>query len=214
MPRKPRICPAGYPVHIIQRGNNRRPIFNRDTDIAAYAHWLHEGAIRLDVQIHSWVFMTNHVHLLATPGREGALSRLMQSLGRPYVRYFNFSYARSGTLYEGRFRSSVVEEDRYLIACLRYIELNPVRAGLVKDPGDYHWSSYRAHALGVTPSLWTPHRTYRALGPSAAKRQERYRNLVRAALDQSVMAQIRHCGQSGLVLGGEEFRARVAQETD
>jgi putative transposase len=160
MPRRARYCPAGLPVHIIQRGNNRQTIFTSDDDLAAYAHWLAEGARRFDVAIHGWVFMTNHVHLLATPAHVGNTSQLMQYLGRYYVRHFNYTYARSGTLFEGRFKSSIVQEDHYFLTCLRYIELNPVRAGLVKDPGDYRWSSYRAHAFEVNVGLWTPHSRY------------------------------------------------------
>ena len=136
MPRRRRLCPAGIPVHVIQRGNNGQVFFTSDKDIAAYANWLKEGAIKFDLRVHAWVFMTNHVHLLVTPLQNAAVSRLMQYLGRLYVRYFNYSHARTGTLFEGRFRSSLVQEDEYLSACLRYIELNPVRAGMVGDPGD------------------------------------------------------------------------------
>ena len=158
MPRGARFCPAGLPAHIIQRGNNRQAIFTSDDDLAAYAHWLSEGARRFGIAVHGWVFMTNHVHLLATPANTGSISQLMQYLGRYYVRHFNYTYARSGTLFEGRFKTSIVQEDHYFLTCLRYIELNPVRAGMVKDPGDYRWSSYRAHAFGVNVGLWTPHK--------------------------------------------------------
>ena len=147
MPRRARFCPAGYPIHLIQRGNNRQAIFTCDADLAAYAHWLAEGAERFDVAVHGWIFMTNHVHLLATPSHDTSLSGLMQHLGRLYVRHFNYTYSRSGTLFEGRFKTCIVQENHYLLTCLRYIELNPVRAGMVKDPGDYRWSSYRSHAF-------------------------------------------------------------------
>ena len=110
MPGRRRLCPAGIPVHVIQRGNNRQVVFTSDKDIAAYANWLKEGAIKFDLRVHAWVFMTNHVHLLVTPLQNGAVSRLMQYLGRLYVRYFNYSQARTGTLFEGRFRSSLVQE--------------------------------------------------------------------------------------------------------
>jgi putative transposase len=156
------------PVHVIQRGNNRQILFASECDIAAYAHWLGHGAIKFDVQVHGWVFMTNHVHLLLTPSSETALSRLFQYLGRLYVRYFNFAYARSGTLFEGRFKSSLVQQERYFLTCLRYIELNPVRAGMVTDPGDYCWSSYRMHAFGIAAKLWAPHAAYLALGRKRA----------------------------------------------
>lgn len=142
MPRPSRFCPAGIPVHAIQRGNNRQTLFTSDKDFAAYSHWLKESADRLNVQVHGWVFMTNHVHLLLTPGADDGISRLFQRLGSLYVRYFNFIYSRTGTLFEGRFKSSLVQSDRYLLTCLRYIELNPVRAvrtGPVGMRSSGHW---------------------------------------------------------------------------
>jgi len=213
MPRRRRYCPVGIPVHVIQRGNNRQTLFTSDSDVAAYAHWLSEGAGRFQVEVHGWVFMTNHVHLLLRPLKEQALSRLMQSLGRRYVGFFNYSYARSGTLFEGRFRSSVVQEDRYFLTCLRYIELNPVRAGLVRDPGDFRWSSYRAHAMGASVKFWTPGDLYLSLGQNKAERQRAWRKGVNAVLDTDTIARIRHCANTGLVLGSEKFRVQVATLT-
>ena len=128
MPRKPRFNLIGIPQHVIQRGNNRQVCFASDEDFAAYAHWLHEYSIKFQVSIHAWVFMTNHVHLLMTPATKDGISKLMQSLGRRYVQYFNYTYKRTGTLWEGRFKSCVVDADNYLLLCQRYIELNPVRA--------------------------------------------------------------------------------------
>ena len=160
MPRYPRFCPAGYPVHVIQRGNNRQACFTCDEDIVAYAHWLAEGSTKYGVSVHAWVFMTNHVHLLLTPSKEGSISSLMQFIGRLYVRRFNYRYTRTGTLFDGRFKSSVVQDNHYLRACLQYIELNPVRAGMVSDPGDYRWSSYRSHGFGRRVSMWEPHPVY------------------------------------------------------
>jgi len=209
MPRRARYCPAGYPVHLIQRGNNQQAIFTCDADQAAYAHWLAEGAVRFGVAIHSWVFMTNHVHLLATPSHDTSLSRLMQYLGRLYVRHYNYTYTRSGTLFEGRFKSCLVQEDQYLLTCIRYIELNPVRAGMVKDPADYRWSSYRAHAFGIDARLWSPHELYLELGPIGKRRQRAWRNLVSEALDVEVLSKVRHCANTGLVLGTESFREQV-----
>ena len=209
MPRRARFCPAGYPVHVIQRGNNRQAIFTCDTDLAAYSHWLAEGAERFNVAVHGWVFMTNHVHLLATPSHDTSMSRLMQFLGRLYVRHFNYTYTRSGTLFEGRFKTSIVQETQYLLTCLRYIELNPVRAGMVKDPGDYHWSSYRVHAFGINARLWSPHDLYRDLGMSGKQRQHAWRDLINETLDIEVMAKVRHCANTGLVLGTESFRKQV-----
>ena len=199
------------PVHVIQRGNNRQALFTSDKDIVAYAHWLTEGTIKFNVQVHGWVFMTNHVHLLLTPSSENAISRLLQYLGRIYVRYFNFAYARSGALFDGRFKSSLVQQERYLLTCLRYIELNPVRAGMVTDPGDYQWSSYRMHAFGIAASLWSPHEAYLALDGDKGARQRTYRALAGEALDQDVIAKIRHCANAGLVLGTEKFRSQIAK---
>ena len=209
MPRSPRFCPPGYPVHVIQRGNNRQAIFTSNKDVGAYAHWLAEGSARFGVAIHGWVFMTNHVHLLATPADEYGVSHLMQYLGRLYVRYFNYAYSRSGTLFEGRFRSCLVQESRYLLTCLRYIELNPVRAGLVRYPGEYRWSSYQVHSLGVKAQLWTPHQRYLNLGESGKTRQRAWCALVSDSLEIDVLAKIRQCANTGLVLGTETFRNQV-----
>ncbi len=209
MPRRARFCPAVYPAHLLQRGNNRQAIFTCDADLAAYAHWLAEGAERFDVAVHGWVFMTNHVHLLATPSHDTSLSRLMQFLGRLYVRHFNYTYSRSGTLFEGRFKTCIVQESRYLLTCLRYMELNPVRAGIVKDPGDYRWSSYRAHAFGINARLWSPHELYMYLGKDEKARQHAWRDLINQTLDIEVLAKVRHCANTGLVLGTESFREQV-----
>ncbi|MGA9572364.1 MAG: transposase [Lysobacterales bacterium] len=209
MPRRARFCPAGYPIHVIQRGNNRQAIFTCDADLAAYAHWLAEGAERFDIAVHGWVFMTNHVHLLATASDHTSLSRFMQFLGRLYVRYFNHTYTRSGTLFEGRFKSCIVQESRYLLTCLRYIELNPVRAGIVKDPGDYRWSSYRSHAFGVHARLWSPHDLYLDLAKTEKQRQQTWRALINETLEIEVLAKVRHCANKGLVLGTESFREQV-----
>jgi len=209
MPRRPRFCPAGYPVHVIQRGNNRQTIFTSDEDLAAYANWLAEGAKRYEVAIHGWVFMTNHVHLLATPSHDSGMSRLIQFLGRLYVRYFNYAYTRSGTLFEGRFKTCVVQQDRYLLTCLRYIELNPVRASLVSDPGSYRWSSYCAHAFGIKARLWSPHQLYLELGETRSRRQQAWRAMVNEVLTCEVLAKIRHCANTGLVLGTESFKNQV-----
>lgn len=153
--------------------------------------------------------MTNHIHLLATPAHDANTSRLMQNLGRYYVRHFNYANARSGTLFEGRFKTSIVQEDRYFLTCLRYIEHNPVRAGMVKDPGDYRWSSYRAHAFGVQVGLRTPHSRYRGLASTATLRQKAWRELNQESMDDEVIAKVRHCANTGLVPGTEKFRQQV-----
>ncbi len=209
MPRRPRFCPAGLPIQLIQRGNNRQVLFTCDSDLAAYSNWLADGAERFGVSVHGWVFMTNHVHLLATPDEEDSLSRLMQFLGRLYVRRFNYTYQRSGTLFEGRFKSCVVQDDQYLLSCLRYIELNPVRAGIVADPGDYLWSIFGAHAFGVRLRMWSPHDLYLKLGLDEEQRAGAWRALASDALGADVLAKIRRCTNTGLVLGTEAFRRQV-----
>ena len=209
MPRRPRFCPAGMPIHVVQRGNNRQVCFGKEADMSAYANWLGEYAKKFDVEIHGWVLMTNHVHLLLTPKDEIGVSKLMQTLGRLYVRYFNYGYQRTGTLFEGRYKSSVVQEEEYFLNCLRYIELNPVRAGMVNDPGDYKWSSYRAHAFGVKVKMWTPHVLYSELAVSEIERQSHYRKWMSEAMATEVLGKIRACLEKGLVLGTDRFREQV-----
>jgi putative transposase len=209
MPRRPRFCPAGMPVHVVQRGNNRQVCFAKEADMIAYANWLGESAKKFDVEIHGWVLMTNHVHLLLTPKDEYGVSKLMQTLGRLYVRYFNYGYQRTGTLFEGRYKSSVVQQEEYFLNCLRYIELNPVRAGMVNDPGDYKWSSYRAHAFGVKVKRWTPHAMYTELAGTEIERQSHYRKWMSEAMATEVLGKIRACLEKGLVLGTDRFREQV-----
>ncbi len=209
MARLPRISLPGIPLHIVQRGNNRQACFGSDEDFAAYARWLGEYAEKLSVAIHAWVFMTNHVHLLLTPQTEQGVSRLMQTLGRYYVRYFNYTYKRTGTLWEGRFKSCVVQAEDYLLICQRYIELNPVRAGMVQGPGDYTWSSFRANGWGQPARLWTPHDSYRRLGKTQAERAAAYRELFRGHLDAKMLTQIRQASNQGLALGSDRFKQEI-----
>jgi putative transposase len=197
------------PVHLIQRGNNRQVCFGSAEDHAVYAKWLDEYARESRVAVHAWVFMTNHVHLLVTPETSDGVSTMMQALGRRYVRYFNRMYKRSGTLWEGRFKSSVVDAENYLLICQRYIELNPVRAGMVKRPEEYAWSSYRANGLGVKARLWTPHPVYDALGKSTAERTAAYRSLFTAHFDQVTVDQVRRASQTGMALGSDRFKEEL-----
>ena len=209
MARLHRICPVGIPQHVIQRGNNRQLCFNSDEDFAAYAHWLKEYATKYQTQIHAWVFMRNHVHLLVTPSCDNAVSQMMQSLGLCYVRYYNKKYQRSGTLWEGRFKSCLVETAEYLLQCYRYIELNPVRALMVSDPSEYRWSSYRNNGLGVYTPLITPHNEYLRLGNSSAERLHHYRELFKHHLDESIMTEIRDSVNKGLVFGSDKVKDEV-----
>jgi len=196
---------------VIQRGNNRQACFSANEDLRSYAHWLEEGAAKYNVAVNGWVFMTNHIHLLLTPSEELGISKLMQYIGRRYVRNFNHRYSRSGTLFGGRFKSCLVQNDRYALSCLRYIEMNPVRAGLAKDPGDYQWSSYRSHAFGTAMTMKTTHASYLGLGSNPNIRQSAYRELINEQLSTEVVAKIRHCTNTGLVLGNQDFRVQMEE---
>src|SRR5690554_6734 len=213
MARLLRIGPAAMPQHVIQRGNNRQVCFASDQDFSVYAHRLKMYAQEFSVEVHAWVFMTNHVHLLVTPAIDGGVSKMMQALGRYYVRYFNREYQRTGTLWEGRFKSSLVQSERYLLQCQRYIELNPVRANMGVDPGDYVWSSYQCNALGKTSELCSPHPEYPSLGREAGERQHRYRALFRHHVEAEVIDEIRQSVNKGLVLGNDRFKDEIEQLT-
>lgn len=213
MPRRPRLCPAGIPQHVVQRGNNRQVCFASDEDLKAYAHWLHEGAQKCHVKVHAWVFMTNHVHLLVTPVEDMAIARMMQHIGRHYVRYFNYTYRRTGTLWEGRYHSCLVQGNAYLLACQKYIELNPVRAGMVDDPADYSWSSYQSNALGVSSKILTPHTVYLQLGRTKSERLTNYRELFGTDVQEGLLSDIRYATTKGLVLGTENFKSEVEELT-
>jgi putative transposase len=210
MPRRARIALPNVPVHIIQRGNNRQPCFFADEDYRAYLAWLAEYAGRTGCRIHAYVLMTNHVHLLLSADQADAGGALMKALGQRYVQYVNRVYQRSGTLWEGRFRSCPVQEEDYFLGCQRYIELNPVRANMVTHPADYHWSSYRANAHGEDDTLVHPHSLYTALGSDATVRQSAYRELFRYALEPGMLDKIRRATNGNFALGNEQFVAQVA----
>lgn len=209
MARLSRVSPAGIPQHIIQRGNNRQSIFADEADMKAYLGWLKEYSKKYHVDIHAWVLMTNHVHILCTPQEVGATSSMMQSVGRMYVRYFNYTYQRTGTLWEGRFKSCLVQSERYLLSVYRYIELNPVRANMVEDPSEYSWSSYGSNALGVKTELRTPHEEYLALGKVEAERLESYRALFKAGVGKELLKEIRENTNRGLALGSKNFSSQI-----
>lgn len=210
MARLPRLTAPGLPHHLIQRGNNRQAIFVDEFDCLRFLNDLAELAEIHGLAVHAYVLMPNHVHLLATPGQRETLPRLMQALGRRYVRSYNNRHRRTGTLWEGRYRSTVVETDRYLLACMRYVELNPVRAGLVDDPAAYRWSSYAHHAgLRVDPLL-TEHAVYWGLGNTPFERQGAYRRLFADDLGPAEMEAIRYATHHGWALGARDFAAGVA----
>ncbi|SDK64736.1 transposase [Microbulbifer yueqingensis] len=212
MARLPRLAPVGIPQHVIQRGNNRQVCFCCEDDFIAYAGWLRDYADEYGVEVHAWVFMTNHVHLLVTPLREQAVSKTMQALGRMYVRYFNRAYRRSGTLWEGRYKSCLVQVEEYLLQCYRYIELNPVRAGMVQAPADYFWSSFGTNGLGRESGLVTPHAEYLKLGRYPKQRRERYRGLFAAHMDPAIAERITLTTNRGLALGNDRFRQQIEQQ--
>lgn len=178
MARLPRLILPGQPHHVILRGNNRQAIFFSDLDRQQFLTTLGEVAVQHGVAVHAYVLMDNHVHLLLTPGTADGLSRAMQSLGRRYVGWFNARHQRTGTLWEGRFRAGLIEGERHLLACMRYIELNPVRAGICQAPAQWAWSS-AAHHLGLARSgLITEHPLYWSLGNTPFDREHAYRELV------------------------------------
>lgn len=211
MPRLGRYFLPDQPQHVIQRGNDRQAVFFADEDREAYLGWLLAAAKKDGCRIHAYVLMTNHVHLLATPVRADSLPRMMQSLGRRYVRYLNDERRRTGTLWEGRYRAAPIDSEAYLLACSRYIELNPVRARMVRHPRDHRWSSYRANALGAADALVSPHPLYLTLGRTAAERQESYRALFRERLDEDFIEDLRSATNGGWALGDDAFKRRVAK---
>ena len=209
MARLPRIDVVDIAQHVIQRGNNRQACFGSESDMAAYASWLQEYAAKFSVEIHAWVLMTNHVHLLVTPRIKSGVSHMMQSLGRRYVQYYNYTYQRSGTLWEGRYKSCVVQDDLYLLECYRYIELNPVRAGMVAQPRDYSWSSYKVNIYERESAMCTPHPRYLELGQDERERGKVYREFVLSGVDDENINQIRLMTNSGMVLGSERFMDEI-----
>ena len=211
MPRRPRIALAGVPLHIIQRGNNRQACFYSDDDRRLYLKWLAEYAHASGCAIHAYVLMTNHVHLLLTPAAADSAGQLMKRLGQRYVQYVNRTYRRSGTLWEGRYRSCITQDDGYVLACYRYIEMNPVRAGMVERPVDYPWSSFPFNAQGDAVPWLTAHPRYLALADSEVDRREAYRALFRDRLDESLVDQIRQSTNGNFALGNDRFREQIAK---
>jgi len=211
MPRKPRFYISEVPVHVVQRGNNRDPIFFDEADYQAYLKWLKEAAEKYGCKIHAYVLMTNHVHLLLTPNDESGVSRLMQYIGRFYVQYVNHTYGRTGTLWEGRYKSSLVDSERYLLTCSRYIELNPVRASMVSHPGDYPWSSYAVNAEGAASSIIEAHELYKALGATVEARQHVYKGLFDLHIGDVELSDIRASWQTGTPLGSNRFHEKIEE---
>ena len=211
MPRRARLSVAGVPWHIIQRGNNRAVCFHAETDYRRYLDDLAEQSRRFGCTIHAYVLMTNHVHLLLTPAKADSAGLMMKHLGQRYVQYVNRVYRRSGTLWEGRFRSCLTQSEDYVLACYRYIELNPVRAGMVRHPRDYRWSSFHANGDGKQDAMVVPHEQYLGLARNAQARQEAYRALFKAHLDPEVIERIRSATNGNVVLGSKRFEEQIAK---
>jgi putative transposase len=197
------------PLHLVQRGHNRAPCFFDDQDRHAYLGWLHEALEREHCRLHAYVLMTNHVHLLLTPAHAERLPQVLISVGRRYVQYVNHSYGRTGTLWDGRYKSSLVQAETYLLLCQRYIELNPVRAGMVADPAEYRWSSYRANALGERDAVVLPHPHYLALGDEDDTRRRAYRDLFAGALGEKPLSELRMALNQDQPIGNDRFYREI-----
>lgn len=206
MARALRLAMPGVPLHVIQRGNNRSQCFRCTEDYERYLRYLADAALRYGCTVHAYVLMPNHVHLLLTPSAADTTSRVMQQLGRRYVRDFNAAYGRTGTLWEGRFRSSLIDSERYFLVCQRYIEQNPVRAGIVHDPREYPWSSYRHYAAVARDPLVTEHECYLRIADTSEGRSEAYQQLCRTAVADDDLERIRSSANRGLPVG-EQFSA-------
>ena len=209
MARISRIDLPGFPQHLVQRGVNRSACFNTEEDRNFFLYQLKQCASEANVQIHAYVLMTNHVHILVTGEKSGAISSMMQNLGRIYVLYFNRVYNRIGTLWQGRFKSNLVDTEYYLLQCYRYIELNPVRANLVSAPDKYPWSSIHANAYGQWDPVITPHAAYKSLGDTSIARRARYLELLRENINDRDLKLIRDLNAQGKVLRSEKFCEQV-----
>ncbi|MBL8519268.1 MAG: transposase [Betaproteobacteria bacterium] len=212
MPRRPRIKLDGVPLHIVQRGHNREACFYSEEDYQSYLHWLGEALAESDCRLHAYALMTNHVHLLLTPRKAALVPRLIMSLGRRYVQYMNRTYKRTGTLWDSRYKSSIIQAEAYLLTCMRYIELNPVRAGMVDDPAHYRWTSYRHNGLGQADARLSGHTVYEALGTTDKARQSAYRALFRVGLDAEAIDDIRLALNQSQPLGNGRFHSQIERK--
>lgn len=210
MPRKPRFYQPGVTVHVFQRGHNKGPVFFDDQDYLAYLRFLKSSADAIGCPVHAYVLMTNHVHLLVTPAAANDVSLLLQSIGRHYVPYINKSYRRRGSLWEGRYKSCLVQAEDYFLLCMRYIEMNPVHAGMVGHPAQYRWSSYAANAQGVNNVIIQPHALYLTLGDNPEARQAAYRGLFEDIIAPDALDLIRASLHSGTPLGNDRFKQQIA----
>jgi putative transposase len=214
MARLPRIDIPGVPQHLIVRGNNRATLFRDDADRCIFLRFLEEALDTCVCELHAYVLMSNHVHLLATGHLPGELSELMQRVGRKFARLVNIRWSRTGTLFEGRFRSSLVDSEAYLLTCMRYIELNPVRGGIVRHPKEYGWSSYRQNAGGEPGTLLRPHDLYTRLASAPGERGAVYRDLVESGVSDEDLFRIRTSAAKCRALGREAFCEEMAARLD
>ena len=212
MPRRLRLCLPNVPVHIVHRGNDRKACFWEERDYVMYLGLLEELAPSSGCEVHAYVLMTNHVHLLATPLEGGSLSRMMKNVGQRYTQFINRNRSRTGSLWEGRFRSSMVDTDGYFLRCQRYIELNPVRAAMVPSPAAYRWSSFLINATGMKSAIIKPHPVYAALGATDAERLAAYGVLFEQEVDPGELDAIRNAVNGGFPWGSEEFVDRLESE--
>jgi putative transposase len=214
MARQARTALPGYTYHVIQRGNNHQPIFVGDADRREMLELLFEASREHAVAIHSYVLMDNHLHLLLTPSTQEGLSKMMQQIGRSYVLRFNKRQGRSGTLFEGRFRSALVQSERYLLACMAYIDLNPVRAQMVAQPQDFAWSSFAHYSGGLSDRLITPHPHFFNLGNTPFSRERAYQELAHAGLTAHQQTQITQTLLKNHALGDDEFVLSLEKKTE
>jgi putative transposase len=213
MPRRSRLMLPGVPVHIVHRGNNKQPCFREEQDKTFYLVHLARLLRQTGCALHAYCLMTNHVHFLVSSKASGSCSRLMKGIAQLHTQYINRTYGRSGTLWEGRFRSCLVQTEEYVLACYRYIEANPVRAGLCHHPGDYPWSSYGHNADGANDPLVTPHDEYMRLACDADSRRSNYRELFESLLPAGKLDEIRKATNGNFVLGDASFRAELEART-
>lgn len=214
MARLPRLTVPHYPHHIIQRGNNRQEIFQGRADYELLLDLIDENAKKHQVAIHAYVLMSNHFHLLATPETAEGIPQMMQAVGRRYVRNYNLRHQRTGTLWEGRYRSTLIQAERYLLACMVYLDLNPVRAGMVADPADYGWSSHQHYIGRRTDKLVTPHPLYWELGNTPFARDQAYSELVRAGIGQEQQRALTDSVLRGWALGEPDYVADLQRRTE
>ena len=219
MPRRPRIYIPDQPQHVVARGHNRQPIFKKTEDFRYFYRCLKSSTKKYALSIHAWVFMSNHIHLLVTPADRDSLSKTMQSIGRRYGHYFNKAYQRRGALWEDRYKSAVVDTENYLLSCYRYIELNPVRAGMVHNPEAYPYSSYHANAMMKPDPLTSAHPVFSDFIRKAGLRENKvsghvvYQQLCREIMDEDTLFRIRQGTEKGVGIGRSDFLLKIRRQT-